>query len=52
MLLEYDDELINFVEISREMYDLYLVDPEDGTYRMKNSSWLIIFMAKDDPFAI
>ena len=52
MLLEYDDELIDFVEISREMYDLYLVDPDDGTYRMKNSSWLLLFMAKDDPFAI
>jgi hypothetical protein len=52
MLYEYDDELINYVEISREMYDLYLVDTEDGSYRMRNSSWLILFMAKDDEYAI
>jgi len=52
MLYEYDDELVNFVELSREMYDLYLVDMDDGTYRMRNTSWLILFMAKDDAYAI
>lgn len=52
MLLEYDDELVNYVEMSREMYDLYLVDSEDGTYRMRNTSWLLLFMAKDDAYGI
>lgn len=52
MLYEYDDELVNFVEMSREMYDLYLVDPDDGSYRMKNSSWLLLFMSKDDMYGI
>jgi len=52
MLHEYDDELVNFVEMSREMYDLYLVDSDDGSYRMRNTSWMLLFMTKDDPYAI
>lgn len=52
MLYEYDDELINFVEMSREMYDLYMVDQDDGSYRMRNTSWLLLFMAKDDAYGI
>jgi hypothetical protein len=47
-MLDYDEKLVNIVEISREMYDVYLVDPEDGSYRMRNSSWIIIFTSKDD----
>ena len=52
MLLDYDEKLVNIVEMSREMYDLYMVDPEDGSYRMRNSSWLLLFTAKDDPYGI
>jgi len=52
MMLEYDDALTNITEFSREIYDTYLVNPEDSSYMMLNTSWVIIFMKKDDDFAI
>ena len=52
MMLAYDDELMNMTEFSREIYDTYLVNPEDGSYMMLNTSWVIVFMKKDDPFGI
>ena len=34
------------------MYDTYLVNPEDSSYMMLNTSWVLIFMKKDDDFGI
>ena len=52
MMLEYDDLMQNITEISREMYDTYLVNPEDSSYMMLNTSWVLVFMKKDDSFGI
>ena len=52
LMLEYDDELVNITEFSREIYDTYLVNPEDSSYMMLNTSWVIVFMKKDDMFGI
>lgn len=39
-------------EFSREIYDTYLVNTEDSTYMMRNTSWLIMFTRKDTDFGI
>lgn len=51
-MLEYDDLMQNFTEFSREIYDTYLVNPEDSSYMMLNTSWVMVFMKKDDQFGI
>ena len=52
MMLEYDDRLQNITEFSREIYDTYMVNPEDSSYMMLNTSWVIVFTKKDDQFGI
>lgn len=39
-------------EFSREIYDTYLVNTEDSTYMMRNTSWLMMFTRKDTDFGI
>jgi len=38
----------NITEMSREMYDFYLIDPDNGQYIMPNQSYVILFGIKDD----
>ena len=38
----------NVTELSREMYDFYIIDPDNGKYIMPNQSFVILFGVKDD----
>jgi hypothetical protein len=44
----WDEFFVNVTEITREHYDFYMVDPDDGNYLFKNASWLMLFGVKDD----
>ena len=44
----FDHYMNNVTELSREMHDFYIVDPDDGTYQFPNTSYVIIMGPKDD----
>jgi hypothetical protein len=42
----------NVTELSREMYDFYVIDPDNGRYIMPNQSYVILMGVKDDLHAL
>lgn len=44
----YDVRLPNLIELSGEIYDLYMVDRSYGTFHGHNITWVIIFCKKED----
>ena len=47
-LMAWDQVFSNVTELSREMYDFYIIDPDNGKYIMPNQSYVILFGIKDD----
>ena len=48
----YDHFLKNLTELSREMHDFYISDPDTWKYQKPESSYLILFGRKDDENAL
>lgn len=44
----YDMRLTNLIELSGEMYDLYIVDRHNGAFLGIEVTWVIIFCKKED----
>ena len=38
----------NMTELSREMHDFYIIDPDTMNYQFPNQSWVMLFGKKDD----
>jgi hypothetical protein len=48
----YDHYFSNLTELSREMYDFYIADPDSGEVYPNNLSYVIIFGTKDDQSSV
>jgi starvation-inducible outer membrane lipoprotein len=44
----WDHYLVNITEFSREMHDIYIVDPDNGSYLFPNQSYVLLFGAKNE----
>lgn len=44
----YDMRLPNLIELSGEMYDLYVTDRSNGAFLGHNITWVLIFCKKED----
>jgi len=51
-LQNWDGHFDNVTEISREHYDIYMVNPDTNNYVLKNQSYLILFGIKDDEMSL
>jgi len=47
-LMAWDGYFSNITEMSREMYDFYVIDPDNGRYIMPNQSFIVLMGLKDD----
>ena len=47
----WDEYIVNVTEVTQEMYAYYVVH-ESGTYMSPNTSWVMIFIQKDDNASI
>lgn len=45
----YDYQAPNVVEVSTEMYNIYIVNSATGELASNDTSWIITFITKDDP---
>ena len=44
----FDHYMKNMTELSREMHDFYIIDPDTMNYQFPNQSWVMLFGKKDD----